>query len=177
MKRPNSGSLILSRAIRPLVGVAFLTCALILPQPSLGQVLKEDQVISVPDSDRAMGQAIQRARATLPHFFKLLTGAHGKKHGFGLKSAIRDGDAVEHMWLLDPKQVNGEWTGVIDNVPRTVSSVKMGLRYAIPHGSISDWMYMENGKLYGGYTIRVLAERVSPEEKALLKTLLAYEPK
>jgi uncharacterized protein YegJ (DUF2314 family) len=30
---------------------------------------------------------------------------------------------------------------------------------------ISDWMYVENKKLIGGYTIRVLRDNMPPEER------------
>ncbi len=119
-----------------------------------------------------MTAAIARARETLPMFVKLFTGPHPGKYRFSLKVAIRDGAQVEHMWLIDLNQRRGEWSGVINNIPRNVSSVKMGQRLTIPQQDISDWMYMERNKIYGGYTIRVLAEMSSPQDKALL----AYKP-
>jgi uncharacterized protein YegJ (DUF2314 family) len=35
----------------------------------------------------------------------------------------------------------------------------------VSKSEISDWFYIDNGKLVGGYTIRVLYSRMSPEEK------------
>jgi uncharacterized protein YegJ (DUF2314 family) len=55
--------------------------------------------------------------------------------------------------------------GKIDNLPAEVTSVKLGQTIEIDPSKISDWFYVDNGKLIGGYTIRVIRNRMSPKEK------------
>ena len=45
--------------------------------------------------------------------------------------------------------------GTVNNEPEKVKTVKMGQKVTVA-AKISDWMYVENRKLVGGYTMRVL---------------------
>ena len=40
---------------------------------------------------------------------------------------------------------------------------------------ITDWMYIEDGRLIGGYTTRLLRERMSPEERKQLDASAPYK--
>ena len=42
--------------------------------------------------------------------------------------------------------------GVVSNTPTTVKSIKMGQQAAVSPSKISDWMYLEHGKVVGGST-------------------------
>ncbi len=140
------------------------------------QTLSESRVIPVAKSNQAMADAIDRARETLPVFFKALAEPYGDKENFALKVAIKDGTQVEHKWLVDLKHEGGQWSGVFHNLPFAVSTVKKGQRFMISHNNISDWMYLQDQKIYGGYTVRVLAEMLAPGDAAVLKAALAYTP-
>jgi uncharacterized protein YegJ (DUF2314 family) len=56
--------------------------------------------------------------------------------------------------------------GRIDNKPLEVKNVRFGQRVTVDPKEVSDWMFLKDGKLMGGYTTRVLYARLSPEEKA-----------
>jgi uncharacterized protein YegJ (DUF2314 family) len=56
--------------------------------------------------------------------------------------------------------------GQIDNQPLEVSNVHPGQRVTVAPEAVTDWMFLKNGKLIGGYTTRVLYARLSPEDKA-----------
>jgi uncharacterized protein YegJ (DUF2314 family) len=72
----------------------------------------------------------------------------------------------EHMWVQPVDFANGKFTGELANDPEFVKSVKAGQVVSAPRDEISDWMYVENGKLVGGYTLRVLRETLSSTERA-----------
>ena len=143
---------------------------------SFAQKLEDDPVISVCESNKEMARAISRARETLPLFFKSMKSPRPDQYGFALKVAISDGKNIEHFWLKDIKRSKNGFAGTIDNTPRNVSHVTFGQRFSFPHKDISDWMYRQNGKIYGGYTIRVLVKMIEPSEGARLKAMLAYQP-
>ena len=48
-----------------------------------------------------------------------------------------------------------------------MKNVQLGQRVTLAPREVSDWMFLKNGKLMGGYTTRVLYARLSPEDKAL----------
>ncbi len=70
------------------------------------------------------------------------------------------------MWLNDVTYDGKKFHGVVNNDPNLVKNVKIGDKASVEPGKISDWMYIENGKLVGGYSVRVLRDGLSPAEKA-----------
>ena len=56
-------------------------------------------------------------------------------------------------------------SGVVNNEPEFVSTIKLGQRVSQPEGRLSDWMYVREGVLQGGYTIRAALEALSPAER------------
>jgi len=47
-----------------------------------------------------------------------------------------------------------------------VSNVHLGEHVTVAPRDVTDWMFLKDGKLVGGYTTRVLYARLSPEDKA-----------
>ena len=41
----------------------------------------------------------------------------------------------------------------------------MGQLVSVNPNEISDWLYIDNGKLVGGYSVRVLYSELSPQDK------------
>jgi len=54
-----------------------------------------------------------------------------------------------------------------------VHNVKLGDRIELPEADISDWFYMQNGKMVGNYTMRVLFKKMPADEVAKYKAILA----
>jgi len=55
---------------------------------------------------------------------------------------------------------------MINNKPDKVTTIKMGERASVEPSEISDWMYIENRKLVGGFTLRVLRDGMPAGERA-----------
>jgi uncharacterized protein YegJ (DUF2314 family) len=103
----------------------------------------------VSDSDKQMDRAVENAQRTLGFFMAAL---RAKKNGdtvFEIKKGFIDGDKVEHLWIK-----------------REVSNVHLGEHVTVAPRDVTDWMFLKDGKLVGGYTTRVLYARLSPEDKA-----------
>jgi uncharacterized protein YegJ (DUF2314 family) len=77
---------------------------------------------------------------------------------------------VEHFWVGDITYRDGVFYGVVLDPLEDVASIKQGDSVDIAAGEISDWMYLEgeppNGRIVGGFTIRVLRDRATPQERA-----------
>jgi uncharacterized protein YegJ (DUF2314 family) len=122
---------------------------------------------SVADNDRAMEHAVRNARRSLGFFIAALRKNKPGDTGFEVKKAFIDGNNVEHLWIgyltFDGKNFHGK----VNNRPHDVHNVKLGQSVTVAPGEMSDWMFVKNGKLVGGYTTRVLYARLSPQDRAL----------
>jgi uncharacterized protein YegJ (DUF2314 family) len=125
-----------------------------------------DKVTLVAADDPKMNAAIEKARYTVNTFIIALK-SHRKNEGaFSVKMAFSDGTNTEHIWLDEVRYDGTKFTGIVANDPELVKSVKIRQKASVASGEISDWMYVENGKLIGGYTLRVLRDGMSPAERA-----------
>jgi hypothetical protein len=59
-----------------------------------------------------------------------------------------------------------KFSGKIANDPERVFTVEVDQVVSARAAEISDWMYVDTGKLVGGYTVRVLRDRFSPSDRA-----------
>ena len=118
------------------------------------------------DNDKQMDRAVENAQRTLGFFMAAL---RAKKNGdteFEIKKGFIDGDKVEHLWIKRVTYDGKNFRGQIDNRPNEVSNVHLGERVTVAPQDVTDWMFLKDGKLIGGYTTRVLYARLSPEDKA-----------
>src|SRR5438876_11111058 len=112
-----------------------------------------------------MKAAIEKARATLPDFNRALKDPKASQSGFSVKTPITDGKNTEHMWL-NPVTFDGtKYHGTVNNLPEKVTGVTLGSKRSIEPNEVSDWMYLEKKKLIGGYTIRVVRDKLGAKER------------
>jgi uncharacterized protein YegJ (DUF2314 family) len=83
-----------------------------------------------------------------------------------IKKGFIDGDKVEHFWIKRVTYDGKNFHGEIDNRPNEVSNVHLGEHVTVAPRDVTDWMFLKDGKLVGGYTTRLLYARLSPEDKA-----------
>lgn len=137
-----------------------------------GQVVKrsgEPDMAYVGADDPGMNAAIRKAGVTLPEFKAVLAAPPARASGFAVKVAFPYGsNNEEHIWLTAPKFANGHVSGVINNEPVDVTTVKLGQQVSVPETRVSDWMYVQDGVLRGGYTVRVLLDRMPAAEQERL---------
>ena len=121
--------------------------------------------VHVPDKDPEMDKAIQTARDSVDTFIAALKAPAAGQGNFTVKKPFKDGEQVEHIWLSNATFDGTQFSGRVDNEPVDVKNVKLGQTATAAKNEISDWFYIENGKLVGGYTIRALYSRMPPDEK------------
>lgn len=128
--------------------------------------------ISVAADDAELNGAIDRARAEVSTFLARLEKPRPGDSDFAFKAPVRDGDRVEHFWLGNVRHESGHLVGTIANDPELVRTVKLGDHRRVPVNEISDWMFVSDGRLVGGYTTRVMLRRLGEDErKATLASL------
>ncbi len=123
----------------------------------------EPTIYGVESEDKEMNAAITKANETLNDFNASLT--NPKAQNQALKVEFTNSSGTEHMWIGNVVFKDGKYSGILNNDPEYVKEYKSGDKIDIDPSKISDWMYLENGKLYGGYTIKVLRNRMSEEER------------
>jgi uncharacterized protein YegJ (DUF2314 family) len=137
----------------------------------VGQQLKnadaEPAYFQVPkDRHHAdMRRAVVEARKTVQKFIIALQHPTSGQQDFEIKKPFTHGDEVEHIWLSDVKLVGNNFQGRVDNQPRKIPDLKLGQVVSVNPKEISDWLYIDNGKLVGGYTVRVHYNELTAEQK------------
>lgn len=136
---------------------------------------KASPVFMFDDSDPQMQEAHEKARANFKYFWRELAWERRRivpgLDVASVKAPFSDGPEskkpeAEHMWLgevdFDGKVISGE----ILNTPNWLQSVKQGDRARVAIAQISDWMYVQLGDVYGGYTVNLLRSRMGGRERA-----------
>ena len=127
---------------------------------------KKDPAVVVERDDPVMLAAMEKARETVGTFIEALRKPRAGQRNFSVKTAFRDGEEEDHLWLTDLRYEDGQFVGRISNDPELVKNVSMGDRHAVPAAEISDWMFIDEGKLVGGYSIRAVREQMPADERA-----------
>ena len=128
-----------------------------------------------------MGEIVriaEDARDTLPGFFRHLTRASPEERHFCVKYPFEADDdsgiAMEQIWLSDIQFRNGVYYGILANTPQHLSRMRKGDKVIFEMDSITDWMYMRGGKIFGGDSIKYLLKetpdyQLSDGERELLR--------
>ena len=133
---------------------------------SVTRTKTEPDVYQVADSDVQMERATRRAQRTVGKFIAALDHPSPTEKGFLVKKLFVVDGVPEHMWLTDVHYHGGRFYGNLDNQPEKIRGPRLGQRESVIPDEISDWLYVDNGQLIGGYTLRVLADDMSPEQRA-----------
>jgi uncharacterized protein YegJ (DUF2314 family) len=123
----------------------------------------DDQIFYADESDRAMNEAIVKAKSKLDEFFMVSENPPYGADGFKLKVMVSDDSGVEHLWFSPFRKIDGGYAGVLVNEPGVIKSMEYGQVYAFKQSQITDWGYVLNGKQVGSYTVCVLFKTMPKE--------------
>ncbi|MDY3316221.1 DUF2314 domain-containing protein [Riemerella anatipestifer] len=123
----------------------------------------EPTIFNLSDIDIEMDKAIQTAKKSLNDFYDAIK--NPKNKNFALKIIFEHEKGTELIWTTNIEEIDGEYYGVVDNLPNSIKSVKLGDRIKIQLENVCDWMFSQNGRLFGGFTIRELRKRMTEIEK------------
>jgi uncharacterized protein YegJ (DUF2314 family) len=126
----------------------------------------EPKYFEVPKGHHAaMHLAVKEARKTVGKFIAALEHPAPGQEDFEIKKPFIRDHQVEHIWLSEVRLVGDLFQGRIDNQPRKIAGLKIGEMASVKPNEISDWLYIDNGKLVGGFTVRVHYNELSPQQK------------
>jgi uncharacterized protein YegJ (DUF2314 family) len=120
--------------------------------------------IEVEQSDKEIERIAENARRALPTFFRNLARPEEGAGNFYIKyPLIADDGGIEQVWLGSIHLNGGVYFGRLANTTKLMESRK-GSSIIIDTDKITDWMYIQDGKIIGGRSIKYLLEKI-PEEK------------
>ena len=128
----------------------------------------------IGDNDAEMRRAVKMARKTLGTFVTAVQHPTASQRDFQLKKPFIHNGTLEHIWLRDIVFHGGHFHGKVDNKPQHIPGVKLGDRVSVNANEISDWAFVDNDKLVGSYTIRVLYNCLSPERRKAFEAEANY---
>ena len=130
-------------------------------------------IIYVPPEDAEMNRAIEAATSTLPQFYARLASPQRGDDEFMIKFDILPGDDTEFVWATDLDRSRLPMTGRLLNRPEHTDH-RIGQRVTIAEADIIDWTYRRGRVMQGGYTNRVLLERMPPDEAETMRAYLGW---
>jgi len=165
----------LSTLSKCLVAAAVAAALAVLGSPD-GTVMAQDRspVIDLSSGNAEMNAAIARGRATLSTFWASYDAPKPSETGHSLKVKFANSkNNGEHIWMADVKKTAvGRYSGRFANQPRDLPGKKTGEVALFGEGDISDWMFMRNGKIVGGETIRPLLKSLPKADADALRARL-----
>ncbi len=131
------------------------------PRPESG----EGPGVRAPTPGLELESAIEQARATLDEFSARIQTPSPTRTFAALKVRFTHTDrTVEFIWVDNVTYENGVFRGLVgDDLPDL--GLSAGDPVKVKGEDIVDWMIVEDGKLIGGYTIRLAYSRMTPEER------------
>jgi len=135
---------------------------------------KDDHVTAVKSEDAELNAAISKAQSTLTNFIATLISPKANQKYFLVKGKFTSGDNVEHIWVADVAYDGKVFRGVIANEPEKIRGLSFKEPVEVQPTQVSDWMFIQDGKLVGGYTSRVLRDRMTAQERRELDAKIPY---
>jgi uncharacterized protein YegJ (DUF2314 family) len=156
-----------------IASVAVLGIAMAIPSGGI-RAEEHSPVVDVPNADPEMASAIAKARATLPVFWASYEAPKPSETGHSLKVRFpTGGNNGEHIWMADVRKLgDGVYSGRFANSPRDLPGKRQGDLVEFREAAISDWMFLRNGKIVGGETIRPMLKSLPKADADALRARL-----
>ncbi|MBL9149475.1 MAG: DUF2314 domain-containing protein [Phycisphaerae bacterium] len=135
------------------------------------------KIVNVDAEDKAMNAAIAEAKRTLPTFLRAWERPKPNQESFLLKVEFFGDDdeaTPEHIWIADLAYEGDDLVGTVANEPQTPGLSYLQRVTIEDLECVTDWMYIENGRLVGGFTTRAIRNRLSPKERAAFEKAVPY---
>lgn len=128
--------------------------------------MTEHIIYSVEGESDELKAAVISAQATFKFFWRELSWESRRivksldmaavKMSFAVDGNDPQAPSVENMWVSDIAFDGQSISGVLMNEPRWVTSLKASDGVSLPLAALNDWMYVRDGRVYGGFTVDAL---------------------
>lgn len=160
-----------------LAAALFAAPAAVFAQSANSHRPPADKPMQFADSDPAMNAAIAEARRSLPDFWKRFDTDPVVAETAKVKMAFDTPDGGEvHLWIRELRREGGAIVGILDNQPANLPGLAKGDTVTIVQARLSDWRYVRDGRMYGGFTTRVMVPRLPADQQAMYRQILSENP-
>jgi uncharacterized protein YegJ (DUF2314 family) len=135
-----------------------------LPGVSDDMVLEGIELEPVESADqRAMRLAIEQARKDAGLLVEAIQTPSDRPREIVVRAYVEDAQTgrAEQVSLRDVTYADGKFAGTID----VISTVKPGQPHVVSRDELIDWYIIEGRRITGGYTLRVMRNRMTPESR------------
>ena len=136
--------------------------------------MTNNKIPEFSSDDAEMEAAITNAKETFGEFLKAFFRPTEKQESFLVKVVFIEGEQSEHIWIADLAFSGQTPRGVIANEP-AIPNLKFMQKVEFHPSQITDWMYIEDGYLVGGFTTKIIRERMNPSERNAFDTSAPYK--
>jgi uncharacterized protein YegJ (DUF2314 family) len=133
---------------------------------ALGRRALRRGVVDIDPNDPDMQTAIRRAKDGVQELLHRLAAPPPTQSSAAVKVAIEEQGVTEHAWLAEPRIEGDHFVGRLDNNLAQIRRWRAGDMVRVPQTALSDWLAIDGGRLVGGFSIRLLRDRMQPEERA-----------
>jgi len=148
--------------------VFFLCLFLFFSCEKTPEMISETKQIEYTDAE--LSRIAENARNTVSSFFLHLGRKSAGEYGFCVKYPFfPDGNSregSEQIWLNDIHFKNGNYYGVLANNPQFIQDIKKGDVVIFNTDLITDWMYVRDKKIIGGFSIKYLLEKIPEDHRS-----------
>lgn len=153
----------MKRAFLPIVAmlVGAVTVGLVLLRASSSRLepMKGRLDVIEANADPELAAAVMRAKRELPTFIQSLQKPIAGQSDFAVNGRFQTPRGFEQIWLSVDRYESGVFFGRLNADPIAIPGKHKGDAVQVPEASVSDWLYRDNGKLAGGYTMELLLKR------------------
>ena len=158
-----------------VAGIIALGTGVLLPScikhsASAAVVLPGESLSAVDQNDSELLRIAGEARNSLSVFFRHLNRAGAGERNFSVKYPFAadagSGVDTEQIWLTGIRFRNGQYYGTLAGAPAHISGMKNGDTVTFIADNITDWMYVKDGKIIGGQSIKYLLERIPANSRS-----------
>jgi uncharacterized protein YegJ (DUF2314 family) len=128
----------------------------------------------ISNDDPRMKAAVAEAHAHWDVFVSALQRPGSTQKGFAVKAPFREGRNTEQLWITRIALTDENISGTVDDQPVLLRGIRRKQVVQVARSQVSDWMFLDHGKIRGGYTIRALRDALGAEEKARFLASFPY---
>ncbi|MEA9607385.1 DUF2314 domain-containing protein [Xanthomonas campestris pv. plantaginis] len=141
--------------------------------------MSDNRMYFADNQDAALQAGYIAARDTFKFFWRELSWEYRRivpgldmaavKLPFATDSAAQEVHGApthEHMWISDVHFDGEQISGSLLNEPEWIEALTAGDAVSAPFADLEDWMYVVDGKVYGGHTSDAMRRGMAPDERA-----------
>lgn len=153
----------MKRAFLPIVAmlVGAVTVGLVLLRATSTQLAPMKGRLDVVEAsaDPELAAAVTRAKRELPNFIRSVQKPAAGQSDFAVNGRFETPRGFEQIWVAVDRYESGVFYGRLNADPVAIPGKRKGDAVQVPDASVSDWLFRDNGKLAGGYTMELLLRR------------------